>query len=209
MTDYPYPPLKETVFGTEVSILGVEHNSEFFEQYQHFFIEFIAQQDAVVLEQVVGGNFWNSNFFREMGRIAESLGKRVYQVDPATTVNSRFIDDLTGIAGLILLYKGLEKMNKEKMSRRNFLKGGVQIAAGTSLVGGTYLGDVLISGLSPENIEEYMVKEKFTYGDCNYRNIVIAEGLERICKEVLDIQKIGAIHGAAHSKAVHSYLAVP
>ena len=55
----------------------------------------------------------------------------------------------------------------------------------------------------------YGVDDLIKYGSTDYRNIVIAEGLERICHKVESIEKIGSIHGAAHYETVHQYLISP
>jgi len=48
-----------------------------------------------------------------------------------------------------------------------------------------------------------------SYGITDYRNIGIAEGLERLCNEVNNIKKVCAIYGAGHAETVHKYLMSP
>lgn len=47
------------------------------------------------------------------------------------------------------------------------------------------------------------------YGDTDYRNLMIAHGIEKICTETKNIKKLACFHGEAHSKPIRTYLRNP
>ena len=89
MLNYKYPRISEIVNGKKLAIWGVEHTREFFNQYKPLFINFVKDNDAIVLEQMVGVNFWESKgkLFEDLGELAREQGKKVYQVDPVVWGN--------------------------------------------------------------------------------------------------------------------------
>lgn len=76
--DYPCSTLEEKINSTDVSIIGVNHEKEFFKRYENFFYDRISCSDAIVLEHSVGGKFYDSKFFNELGMIAHKQKKRIY-----------------------------------------------------------------------------------------------------------------------------------
>lgn len=206
MSDYKYPRISERINGKELAIWGVEHTREFFNQYKPLFEDLVRDNDVVVLEQMVGGDFWESNFFGRVGELARGQGKKVYQIDPVGLGN--FLLDLgTTFAGGALIYNGVRgSKSQEKTTRRNFLKRMGKLALGLPLVAGGLPGRLLLENLTTDISVSYGVDDQLGYGSCDYRNIVIAEGLARICNEVRDVSRICSIHGASHSEAVHEYL---
>lgn len=100
--DYPCSTLEEKINSTDVSIIGVAHVKEFFKRYENFFYDKISCSDAIVLEQPVGGEFYDSKFFNELGMIAHKQKKKVYQADPVNTP-SFCTDFMQGGLGFILI----------------------------------------------------------------------------------------------------------
>jgi len=208
MANYEYPRIKEQVHGKELSILGVAHTERFFHRHKSFFEEFVENNDAVVLEQVLGGDFWeDKSFFNKVGELARRQGKRVYQVDPVRW--SHLIFDAGGlITSGFLIGKGIKSLDKD-FSRRGALKFLAQSAIGTSLFLGSLFGKWATFSLSPAIVMSYGFDDQIEYGSTDYRNIVIADGLDKLCRTVEDVERIGSIHGAAHYETVHEYLISP
>ncbi|RJQ15932.1 hypothetical protein C4573_07315 [Candidatus Woesearchaeota archaeon] len=206
---YPYPRIPETIHGKELTILGVEHKPEFFQQYQPMLEDFVKSHDAIVLEQTVGGNFWESGFYGSIGELARKQGKKVYQVDPLGW-KPIFLDVVNAGIGLALLYQLITgSKSAETTTRRNFLKKMCQFAVGVPLLAGTLAVRNVQSILALDTTIHYGIDDALGYGLQDYRNIVIAEGLIRLCQEAEDFHTLGSIHGAAHSETVHEYLLSP
>lgn len=84
--DYPCEVLEEKVNSTNVSIIGISHDPDFMFEYESFFKEKISQSDAILLECEP---YFKDGFFNEIGRLAYSQGKRVYNADPMSKATSR------------------------------------------------------------------------------------------------------------------------
>lgn len=203
---YPRPPIKEKINGKDVSIAGVSHTPEFFWAYRMFFENLVSKHDAVILEESIG-DFWKDSFFGRIAGIAHTQKKRVYQVDP-TNLPSEIVDATSCGAGAYLILDAIRKP-KRKISRRDFLKKIGLAGIGALLFFGSLPGVVLRSKIDEESLCSYGVDDLLIYGNTDYRNIKIAEGIEKICHEVNDIEKIVAFHGGAHSKHIEAYLKNP
>ena len=216
--NYPYKILNERISGKDVSILGVKHTLEFYDRYKDFFKDFTSKYDAFVFEQPYKGDFWLSPFFEEIGNLISGTGKRIYQADPINQNTNDFdIDSFYG--GIFLMLEGLVGPNlrnyvrkrinpnfkEKKTSRRNFLKRAACAGAGASLAFGSFPG-FLARSLYGDNLYGYGVDDILTYGETDYRNIKIAEGIEKICMNINDIKNLGVIHGATHTEPIAEYL---
>jgi hypothetical protein len=210
MSDYKYPRISETVNRKELAIWGVEHSYEFFYRHRALFRDFVRNNDVLVLEHPPGANFWEvEGFFDSLGELAREQGKRVYEVDPLEWENL-FLDVGTGFVGGILAYKSIRKLTSPaKTTRRNFLKALPLLALGVPLIMGSWPIRFFQDRFTDKISVNYGIDDTVGYGSDDYRNIVIAEGLDRICHEIDDIKNIGVAHGAAHSDAVHKYLISP
>ncbi|OGM03301.1 hypothetical protein A3K72_03480 [Candidatus Woesearchaeota archaeon RBG_13_36_6] len=208
---YPYPPIRETINGKDVSITGVVHSKEFFERYKPFFEEIIFQHDIIILEGVWGTEFWGDyDFYRLIGTIAYSKNKRIYQVDPVNLPVS-LIDYAQCFIGLRLILLGLPKTRSE-ISRKEFLKllGGLAIKGfGTSLVFGSLPGIWLRGLMSKEILIEYGVDDLLTYGKTDFKNLMVAHGIDRICYEIDEFTSLVSLHGYTHYETVDAYLRNP
>lgn len=208
MSDYIYPIMSETINKKELTILSVKHDKLFFYQHKPFFESFVRANDAIVLEQTVGGDFWQSDFFGSIGELVKKEGKKIYQVDPVGWGNVLY-DLGTGLVGTYLCVSAMTLKSQKEIKRRDFLKKMVQLSAGISLVAGSLPTKVIEIDLDPNVPLSYGLDDELGYGVHDYRNIVIASGLDRICHEVEDLNKIGSIHGAGHSKGIYEYLLSP
>ncbi|MBI2542727.1 MAG: hypothetical protein HYW24_00890 [Candidatus Aenigmarchaeota archaeon] len=213
---YPYPIITEKIYGKDLTILGVEHKHDFFNEYREFFENFVTRQDAIVLEQVLHRslgvvNFWEGEgFYRDVGKIAGSQGKKVYQVDPGNW--GVFVLDLeTGVLGscmaAVTTFNLLESyIRRENISRRKLLKRLLKLAVGVQLSWSGLPGIIIQDDLSGF-FGGYGIDDLLGYGAVDYRNIVIAEDLERLLSyEVPSISRIGSIHGYLHSAPIQTYL---
>ncbi|MDP2909013.1 MAG: hypothetical protein Q8N77_04380 [Nanoarchaeota archaeon] len=177
--DYPCSTLEEKINSTDVSIIGVAHVKEFFKRHENFFYDKISCSDAIMLEQPVGGEFYDSKFFGELGMIAHKQKKRVYQADPVNTP-SFCTDFMQGGLGFILI--------------SSF---DVQAALGLYLFLGSIPGSGIRYWLTTEKNDATgdftKIKngyEFLMYGDTDYRNLMIAHGIEKICTETKNIKKL-------------------
>ncbi len=213
--------LEEKVASKSVKIVcDVKHTKDFFRKHHRFFKGVIAESDAVMLEQP-SINFWEEeDFFGPVGEIAYSQNKRVYQADPITFLS--YIMDL-GVfgVGLHLLVSYLltplilrKRKPKQEITRREFLKKlGKKLgigALGSSLVVGSPVGQGVSEHCLPKKVlTEYGAEDMLTYGNCDYRNIVIAEGIEKVCSCVADLNSLVVIGGYGHTGDVSTYLRNP
>lgn len=208
MTDYPYPLIKEKINDKDVCLVGVAHDYSFFKEHESYFEDIVSKHDAIVLEQSLGGDFWDSDFFGWIGDIAHSKKKRVYQADPMNW--SIFeLDAWAWWIGINLIFWSIAYKPRKKISRREFLIRSALIGSGASMVFGTTPMRIFTTEQNLEMVLEYGIDDFLLYGETDYRNIKIAEGIERICNEVDYIKSLATIHGAAHHKTVDFYLKNP
>ncbi|GAG08118.1 unnamed protein product, partial [marine sediment metagenome] len=199
--NYPCSRLEEKVNSVDVSIIGVEHTKEFFEKYKSFLEEKISQADAVILEDVIGGNFWDHEFYRKIGEIASSQQKKVYQTDTIRRLPG-FVDLLQEVAGVSLIVLG-------------FSVG--LLGFGLGSLGGTSLGVYLFLGSHDGRALRYLIHKGshygldnlLSYGYTDYRDATIADGIDKLCHENDGIKKFVCIHGNDHSEPIKKYLKNP
>ncbi len=223
MEDYPCACIEDKIDNTDITILGVQHVEPFLLQHYSFLQSQINKADAVVLEQVVGGSSVTDSFFGHLAMIA--IPKPVYVVDPINTALF-FTDRVLGFLGLCIMltspmryatrfvakkvFKGKE--SKKAPTRREFLgslfKSAAIFGAGTSLFSGSLSSLSLKDAISPNMVLNYGVEDVLSYGSIDFRNIIIAEGLNKIITTQKE-KKILTIHGDAHSKPIHYYLTHP
>ncbi len=210
---YPFKTLERRINGKEVSIVGVLHVKPFFVAYEEYFDTVIQSHDAVVLEQPVGGEFWQQSFFKYIGKLARKHKTKVYLADP-TNLATHDSDKIYGYLGILMMVAKsgelLVRQKMQKLSRRNFLKCGLWIGGGVSLALGSFDG-LMLRGrmLGLDHIADFGWDDILLHGETDYRNIKIAEGLIKICDEVKDIKNLVAIHGQAHSEPIAEYIESP
>jgi len=206
MKDCPSPPIKEKINDKDVSIVGVRHLPEFFLKYKIFFENLVSKHDAIVLEESIE-DFWEHPFFGKIADIAYAQKKRVYQADP-TNLPCEILDATSFGGGLYLIIDAVNKPKRE-ISRRDFLKRIGIAGIGAFLLFGSLPGMVVRKVIDEEILYSYGIDDLLSYGNTDYRNIKIAEGIEKICYKVSDLKKIVAFHGASHSKHIEAYLKNP
>jgi hypothetical protein len=200
---YPFPPFVKRVKDKRVSVIGIEHTIEFYLEHDQFFDEIVRQNDALILEQPYGGEFWEDLFWGSIAVLSHDQNKRIYQADSCNE-SIYYLDVPSGALGS--LAAAVYFLDKNKMSRRGFLK-----AACGALGGDLFLGTILGMKIRHKALgdDSPLAKEQLFMGATDYRNIKIAEGVEKICNEADDIQNIASLHGKDHSDGIKFYLENP
>jgi hypothetical protein len=204
-TVYPYERFEQKVQGKNINLIGVSHCEEFFKQNEEFFRETVKNNDALIFE-VGRYSFPDYNdFFGMIGRLSKQDKKPVYLLDP-NNICLGGVDLLVGIGGInygIVNFISALK-DRKKIGRRKFLK--------KMLVTG--LGLYAASGTIPGNLFRDLVYESkenpdfITLGNCDYRNIVIAENLERL-SSLTENKDYAFFIGKFHLNPVNFYLKNP
>ena len=96
--------------------------------------------------------------------------------------------------------------NERKISRRNFFKRATISGAGASIFLGCLPGFLTRSLINEDKAFSYGWDDVLTYGNYDYRNIKIAEGIEKICEKSNDVKNLAVIHGAFHTEHIEAYL---
>jgi len=204
--NYPFSVLEEKVNSVDVSIIGVEHTAKFFEEYKSFFEEKISQADSVVIEGVSAGNFWEFEFYKRIGEIAKSQQKSVYMADTLKALPAS-IDIVQGIAGVTLIYLGATGILREISGQdMNLLSNIGNLSIGAYLFFGSVLGRVVREIRMGSH---YGLDNILLYGYHDYRDTVIASGINKLCNENNGIKKFVCIHGDSHSHPIRKYLKNP
>ncbi|MDP2908572.1 MAG: hypothetical protein Q8N77_02080 [Nanoarchaeota archaeon] len=188
-----------------MKIVGVEHNPEFFDKHQQFLEKMITQSDAVMLEGITNGHFWQDigGFSGSLSDIACSQQKKIYQADPRT-MKTTYIDAAQTAVGLYFMFSPGE------------LSPLYTLPLALYLTSGTLLGIIL--RYSPKAIAslkkgtEMSISnnyETLLYGETDYANVMIAKGISKISQKSKNVKKLVCFHGEAHSKPIHAYLKHP
>ena len=202
---YPYPPIRETINGKDISIVGVVHEPGFFDQYRLFFKGVVSQHDVIVFEGGAGIDFWQySGVYAQAGAIAYSQKKRVYQFDPSNWAVG-LLDTGQCAFGLWLIISAISSTTN-KVSRRAFLKKSIAGMGGASLVLGSYPGILLRGLISTQGLIGYGIDDLLTYGKTDFKNIMVAHGIDRLCHEVYDFDSLVSLHGYTHYETIDGYL---
>jgi hypothetical protein len=207
-----YPVLTETINNTKVSIAGVEHDRRFFKRNRERFKTFVQENDAIVMEQLIEGEFWeHPQFFARVARIAHSQGKPIYNIDPITpTLDDIDIAQSYAAPGVLVATAALalQRAAKRKFSRRHFLKLSGITALLSPFVLGSDAGVDLRADIDEESVTQHGLDDTLSYGAIDYRNLVIADETDKLC-QLPEIKKIGLIHGAYHYGSIQGYLLSP
>ncbi|MBL7100599.1 MAG: hypothetical protein ISS23_01450 [Nanoarchaeota archaeon] len=200
--DYPLSILEAKVNSVDVTIIGIRHKAKFFEKYKYFFEEKISHSDALILEDS-GKKFWEGkNCFRKIGKIAQYHKKKVYHADSNKCL-SAVIDLMQGVQGIALIAVGV--------------KLGI-LGNSMSTLGYASVGTYLFFGSLPGRIVRYICHGKnakygldnlLLYGHDDYRETLIAGGINKLCRKNKGLKKIVCFHGDGHSKPIRTYLKHP
>lgn len=224
MTEYPYTNIEMVVNNVVVQNLGVKHTQKFFGKHYSFFEEQIGNSKAVIMEQPLQNQFFSvNNFFNSIGRIAASKNLPVYIADTGWG-DSRdtpvwWADLFQFVFGSYLFFNSAQSLGsrlkdryafqdgKTGISRRDFLKKTAKTLgfgiAGLSLALGTTPGNGLAGFIS----KKHKLNDDLSYGKCDFRNIMIAEGVDKITR--IQEGPIVTIHGDYHPCHIMYYLRNP
>jgi len=166
-------------------------------------------------------------FYDELADICKQNGKIVATVDPNITFDKALnleINDQNAlknqIYGLMATFgfmsldfmvgkfKELKKMREGQniqkgMTRRDFLKSSLKLV-GTVAFGSPLFTRVIDKMNELTNSERGKFEEFFSHDAMDFRNVVIAEGIDRLVKQYPD-KKILVIYGAYHQNPVIQY----
>lgn len=198
--NYPCEVLEEKINSTSVSIIGISHDPDFMFEHESFFKEKISQSDAILLECEP---YFRDGFFNEIGRIAYSQGKKVYNADPMSKATGR-LDLIQGGLGFgLALSAGLLGELYAIPVGLYFFLGSLSGAIVRYMPAGL-LAVKKSTAPDPKNYYDILF-----YGETDYRNVMIAEGIDKISSEIKDVKKLACMHGAAHTRPVKAYLKNP
>ena len=153
-------------------------------------------------------DIYNWKFNQGMWDICKKYKKKIFKVDPINVV-MHAVDYaqvfLTPPLAFFPIYNMVSKGALKKINRRNFLKLCAYSASGSIATTyswlDTFTGAEIVVPF--ENFTKRDVRQ-YGYGLEDYRNVIIAEGLE-IVPEMLKDEKgnyIVAFHGWTHTKAI-------
>lgn len=201
--------IQKKIKNSNVEIIGVWHAKRFFNEQQEFYERKINESSGIVLEQSIGGEFWECEFFDKLGEIAYKKKIPIYQADPINEV--ALIDyhhSLTSVFGGILMgigfYKNARKMISKKITRKEFFKNAGLNFSGASIFCGSFWPYAYLKN----ELEQSPEIDVLVYGQTDWRNIKIAEGINKICEKE-NLEKITAFHGEFHTKSIGFYLDNP
>lgn len=209
-TNHPPTVLEERVNSTDVSIIGVVHDLDYFKKYRQFFENKISESTTIMIEGL-HKEFWEYEegdelFFNRIGEIAHSQNKKIYQADPRHSMDQS-LDILLSMEGAFLVLEGLLGLIKHYPLEYNFTFLGIGLPL---LLGSMYtkIGRVGYSCIKNKLIK-YTLTDAISYGRTDYRDLKIAEGIDKICNKIEGIEKLTCIHGKAHSHPIMAYLKKP
>jgi hypothetical protein len=207
--EYPMEIIPKKIKDSNVEIIGVWHTKRFFNEYKEFYERKINESSGIVLEQSVGGEVWECEFFDKLGEIAYKKKIPIYQTDPINKI--ALIDcnnPLTSVFGGILMgmgfYKNARKIISKKITRKEFFKNVGLNFFGASIFYGSFWPYAYLTTKVGQSPKIYL----FAYGQTDWRNIKIAEGIDKICEKE-NLKKITAFHGEFHTKSIDFYLDNP
>jgi|SRR3989338_4825168 len=228
--EYPYPVIDRVANGRNISIMGALHTREFFEWHSEYFGREIENADALVIEQsfidpnqgsenesllideIEELDFTDDEFFGRIAKIAHENQIPIFIIDPFTEEIYNADHYIFAYAAMLTAFSGVDlikRLAKEDITRRRFFADMLLGAAGLSLAGGSFPGVHYREEINEEALQEHGIDDLFFYGATDFRNIKIAEGLDRISNQVTGINNILSIHGAHHYKQIDAYLLNP
>lgn len=212
----PYVPVTIHTYNKKVTIQGIWHDKKLFSKYKDYFKNIISQNDAVVIESTVTGEFYLNSYFSKIGKIAKKNNKRVFSVDPIN-VNITVTDFVLGGAGLLLSVDGVsdnliyiyERRKGNNIDRRKFIIQNIRSIFGASLFLGSIPGLFVRNLISSKRLNNYGIDDILFLGSTDYRNIQIAHGVIKILSEEKEIKNLILFHGGNHSDGISKYLTNP
>lgn len=183
-------------------------------------------------------NHYAIQFFAQVEDMAAEMGKRTLVFDPHRTGNElnelpvsrmdRRVSEaksaiVGGSMGLLIALEGWERFRKPnnaasgRVSRRSFLKAGLAAAAGLATISAaSHAREELALRKLPEEKKRFDFRGRTgnpmgsaLYDFMDYRDVVIAEGMDHWAKKGEGGTPLVAIYGVAHREPVQHYLKSP
>ena len=204
--EYPHDIAEYKLHGKQVYIVGVSHIIPFYYQHIDLFDELTHINDALVLEQPIGGEFWHSSFFNKLGNLANSYKKKVFVADPANIDSWYFDSYVVGSLGLGMMITGPISM----FFGGSLLEGLIMAGIGTHLFSRAAPIQMLDETIYGFEEKKFRIIDYLSYDWLiDYRNLKIAEGIDKICRTENSVSSVVAFHGAAHTAGMEAYLKHP
>ncbi|MFH1456334.1 MAG: hypothetical protein ABIF40_05295 [archaeon] len=231
--DFPWKVAQEEINGRQINLIGVWHHETYLPEFGNFLTHCIEQSDMLIMEcnvsllddpmMIKSG----TNFFKYLAERANENDKDIWSIDPIYQNSTReFVITMGKILGGGLLFshariemqpkRSLHHWNKiEKPSRRKLLGllGLAGLGIGTSVHG---FGDTFypsgVRGLFQQDLEDlstFGTDDIITHDPCDYRNIKIAQGLDKLIEYSEEGSEIVMIAGEAHVLPSLHYLTHP
>lgn len=204
------PVTYRTIQDTELLNVGVRHTVPFYHEHEDLFADVIGDADAVVLEQPLRQEVEDGAFYGRLVDAARVDGTEVYVEDPNDMVHdtTETVQPLTG-AGIA----GGGVVASQELLGSGVLEAAPEIgavgalAAGAYIAAGSRLGAVVetVYGIKRRNRMDTPLYDRAGYGPHDHRNVVIADGIDTICRET-DHEAVAAFHGVAHRSSIDHYL---
>lgn len=217
-----------------IECFGITHNPQTVEKHRMAIEQSVARADGVVLEylpqeiykinQFIGDAFMKFDHSYQaydlIARIAHEHGKPIFCLDPDNFYIHMY--NSFGEFGLSLILLNISVSNitailrkikeKEKMNRRDFLKGtGGLLASG--VLGYQTWSMPLVRFLLLQNrksierdFSEYGLDDKVFIDTRNYRNITVAQNLETMADRAPKELNLSMFYGAYHPKIIDEYI---
>ncbi|MBR9676276.1 hypothetical protein GOV05_04670 [Candidatus Woesearchaeota archaeon] len=206
LENYPYTIVERKISDTDITIVGVHHTNPFFEMHKNLIENLIFQNDSVFLEKPIHSEFWEYEFYTQLGNISNNLKKKVFQSDPRTPITDLVDEYIQPIIAALFLLSMAKEGKKTDYNRREFLNSAGKLGLGLGLAWGT-CGASVFRELITDN-SGYGLADLVSYGEFDYSNVLIADGLANLSKKGRT-NSIVAFHGASHTLKIVEYLDKP
>jgi hypothetical protein len=200
---YPKLILEERINGMNVNLVGVSHTRDFFHEHEDFFRDQIVNAPAVFLED--GPKGFTYEFDEEIAKVAQETEKAIYIPEPSNGVHVLLDIAQLGVGGY---FAGSYLRKPKEISRRSFLKKGGATLLGLYLAWGSFMPRGFVQkAIGDENVK---IDDALQYGTVeDYRNIVVAENLDRASKRVQLEGSVPYFIGSDHVEGIHTYINNP
>ncbi len=197
---------------TELLNIGVKHTREGYDEHAELFKEIVLDVDATVIEQSLRQEIDEDPFYGRIVRDARQGGTVIYVADPNTTVHetTEWIQPWAG-GGIAL---GGGTLTQE------LLGGVMEVSPAAATTGGLAIGAYIVYGSRVgatletaynrvrNQTMDTPLYDRFGHGMHDHRNVMIADGIDTICRDP-DHEAVAAFHGAAHRSSIDHYLEHP
>jgi len=231
--DFPWITVQEEIDGRFVNLLGVWHDSSYLPHVGKYLTQCIEQSDVLIMEcniplldhpkQIKK----HVDFFKYFAKKAAENDKDVWSIDPiyqnyeresAITIGKIIGGGLLlGISRMKMIperrYYSFQKVKKPSRRKMLGLLGLCGLGAGTfvnGLADSFYFSGIRsFIGMSAEQYQTFGTDDIITHDHCDYRNIKIAQGLDKLIEHSPEGSEIVMLAGDLHIRQSFHYLTHP